>query len=218
MAITLHPSLASANQLRLGATLRRLDALAPGSVHLDIEDTSFIRNITFGLKTVTQVAGATSIPLSFHLMLANPFPWIEWLKPLKPGWIFVHAEALANPAEALALIRATGANAGLAFNPATRLQSYRYLTHLADSVLIMTSEPDGYGQLFNPWLISKVAEAADIFSASEIWADGGIDLPAAKRLYHAGAGHIVLGRAVFGSNDKMADYAANAAKFTEIEL
>ncbi|VFS49752.1 Ribulose-phosphate 3-epimerase [Budvicia aquatica] len=85
MAITLHPSLASANQLRLGATLRRLDALAPGSVHLDIEDTSFIRNITFGLKTVTQVAEATSIPLSFHLMLANPFPWIEWLKPLKPG-------------------------------------------------------------------------------------------------------------------------------------
>lgn len=218
MAITLHPSLASANQLQLGATLQRLDALAPGSVHLDIEDTSFIRNITFGLKTVTQVAEATSIPLSFHLMLADPFPWMEWLKPLKPAWIFVHAETLANPAEILALIRTTGAKAGLAFNPATLLHRYRYLAHLTDSVLIMTSEPDGYGQVFNPWLINKVAEAAEIFGQCEIWADGGIDLPAAKRLYQAGAGHMVLGRAVFGSNDNIADYAANAAKFTEIVL
>ncbi|HDO1316711.1 hypothetical protein [Aeromonas veronii] len=35
------------------------------------------------------------------------------------------------------------------------LQSYRYLAHLADSVLIMASEPDGYGQVFNYLLISK---------------------------------------------------------------
>ncbi|HDO1316710.1 hypothetical protein [Aeromonas veronii] len=68
IAITLHPSLVSANQLRP-------DALAPGSVHLNMEDTSFICNFTFGLHTVTQVAEATSIPLSFHLMLANPFPY-----------------------------------------------------------------------------------------------------------------------------------------------
>ncbi|WP_159566445.1 epimerase [Budvicia diplopodorum] len=213
----IHPSLASANQLELGTALRRLATLAPASVHLDIEDTSFIRNITFGLKTVAQVAAATRIPLSIHLMVANPFPWVEWLKPLNPAWIFVQAEALANPAEILTLIRATGAKAGLAFNPVTLLSCYGYLASFADSIMVMTSEPDGYGQAFNPRLVEKVQQAASLFRQSEIWADGGIDLPSAKLLYQAGAQHLVLGRAIFGSDNGFNNYAANAAKFRGLE-
>ena len=64
----LHPSLASANPLHYGRELTALDNLDFGSLHLDIEDSSFINNITFGMKTVQAVARQTPHPfvLSFH--------------------------------------------------------------------------------------------------------------------------------------------------------
>lgn len=212
MLTTIHPSLASACQLELGKTLEQLNEATIGSIHLDIEDSSFIRNITFGLKTVTQVSAATHHPLSFHLMVGDPFPWIEWLKPLNPAWIFVHVETLANPAEILALIKGIGSKAGLAFNPATPLAPYSYLASLADSLMVMTSEPDGMGQRFNPLLIDKVAQATSLFKDIEIWADGGITLATANKLHAVGARHLVLGRALFDSED----YVANVNTFREV--
>ncbi|WP_025121852.1 MULTISPECIES: epimerase [unclassified Serratia (in: enterobacteria)] len=197
----LHPSLASANPLKLGETLAILASQPISTLHLDIEDTSFISNITFGMKTVNAIAQASSVPLSFHLMLANPFPWLQWIAPLRPAWVFLHAEALANPAEGLAAIRQTGAQAGLAFNPATPLAPYKYLKDRLEGVLIMTSEPDGAGQDFIPTMRDKIAEAATFFPHTEIWADGGIDISVAPQLVHAGARHLVLGRAVFGSSN-----------------
>ncbi|HGM5491734.1 TPA: epimerase [Serratia fonticola] len=197
----LHPSLASANPLKLGETLATLASQPISSLHIDIEDTSFISNITFGMKTINAIAQASSVPLSFHLMLANPFPWLQWIAPLRPAWVFLHAEALANPAEGLAAIRQTGALTGLAFNPATPLAPYQYLKDRLEGVLIMTSEPDGAGQDFIPAMQDKIAEAATFFPQAEIWADGGINLSVAPQLVHAGARHLVLGRAIFGSSD-----------------
>ena len=198
---TLHPSLASADPLTLGATLTRLSELPVGSLHVDIEDTSFISNITFGMKTVNAVAHHTAHPLSFHFMVANPRPWLEWIAPLKPGWIFFHAEALANPAEDLAAIRRTGAKAGLAFNPATAVEPYAYLNGQIDALLIMTSEPDGEGQRFIPSMMNKVKTAASLFPQATVWADGGIDLTVASALRENGAEHLVLGRALFSGDD-----------------
>lgn len=43
----LHPSLASADPLRYAEALTALHDAPLGSLHLDIEDTSFINNITF---------------------------------------------------------------------------------------------------------------------------------------------------------------------------
>lgn len=64
----LHPSLASANPLHYGRELTALDNLDFGSLHLDIEDSSFINNITFGMKTVSgrRQTDASSLVLSFH--------------------------------------------------------------------------------------------------------------------------------------------------------
>lgn len=139
----LHPSLASADPLRYAEALTALHDAPLGSLHLDIEDTSFINNITFGMKTIQAVAQHTRHPLSFHLMVSSPQRWLPWLAAIRPGWIFIHAESVQNPPEILADIRAIGAKAGLALNPATPLLPYRYLALQLDALMIMTSEPDG---------------------------------------------------------------------------
>lgn len=83
----LHPSLASANPLHYGRELTALDNLDFGSLHLDIEDSSFINNITFGMKTVQAVARQTPHPLSFHFMVARPQRWFNALAEIRPAWI-----------------------------------------------------------------------------------------------------------------------------------
>ncbi|MEY5546166.1 epimerase, partial [Salmonella enterica subsp. enterica serovar Corvallis] len=93
----LHPSLASADPLRYAEALTALHDAPLGSLHLDIEDTSFINNITFGMKTIQAVAQYTRHPLSLHLMVSSPQRWLPWLAAIRPGWIFIHAESVQNP-------------------------------------------------------------------------------------------------------------------------
>ena len=208
----LHPSLASANPLNYGRELTALDNLDFGSLHLDIEDSSFINNITFGMKTVQAVARQTPHPLSFHFMLARPQRWFNALAEIRPAWIFVHAETLDYPSETLTEIRHTGARAGLVFNPATPIDAWRYLASELDGVMVMTSEPDGQGQRFIPSMCEKIQKVRTAFPQTECWADGGITLAAAQQLAAAGAQHMVIGRALFSSSD----YRATLAQFATL--
>lgn len=208
----LHPSLASANPLHYGRELSALAGADVGSLHLDIEDSSFINNITFGLKTIQAVARETALPLSFHLMISRPRSWLPELAEFTPAWIFVHAEVLEYPSETLAEIRRYGAKAGLAFNPATPIDACRYLAPQLDALMVMTSEPDGLGQQFIPAMGEKVSKVREWFPESACWADGGITLSAAQALAIAGAQHVVIGRALFSSEN----YRATLSRFAAL--
>ncbi|EEC4090251.1 TPA: epimerase, partial [Salmonella enterica] len=131
---------------------------------------------------------------------------------IRPGWIFIHAESVQNPPEILADIRAIGAKAGLALNPATPLLPYRYLALQLDALMIMTSEPDGRGQQFIAAMCEKVSQGREHFPAAECWADGGITLRAARLLAAAGAQHLVIGRALFTT----ANYDVTLSQFTAL--
>ncbi len=88
----LRPSLASADPLRYAEALTATRC-ALGSLHLDIEDTSFINNITFGMKTTSGSRTIHSPSLSFHLMVSSPQRGCRGAA-IRPGWIFIHAESV----------------------------------------------------------------------------------------------------------------------------
>ena len=67
-------------------------------------------------------------------------------------------------------------------------------------MLIMTSEPDGRGQAFNPRMLEKIRRARAVFSARvEFRADGGISEERMEEVLEAGADILVMGRAVWGA-------------------
>jgi pentose-5-phosphate-3-epimerase len=51
--ITIIPSIASADQLRIGEEIKKAEAA--GRLHLDIEDGNFSPGITFGLDLIEQI-------------------------------------------------------------------------------------------------------------------------------------------------------------------
>lgn len=199
------PSMASANQLNLKKSIDSLGRIK--KIHFDIEDGNFIDNITFGLRTVRDVLNYTNREADAHLMVTTPGRYIDDLMALGVKAIAVHVESGIFPAAHLHRIRRLGGRAGLALNfmaPVSLLLPY---LQDIDYVLLMTSEPDGRGQVFNPWSLEKIAEARRLLPAHiSIVVDGGITEEWLPKVVAAGADTVILGRTLWVENPE-AQYA-----------
>lgn len=198
--VRIDPSLASADPLRLA---EQIEAIACHPVlHLDIEDGNFVPNLTFGMKTVRAVAAYTDKELDAHLMVTDPGVYIEELLDIGVRKIAFHIESTLYPAVCLNRIRERGGKAGLAFHCMEPVESALPYMDSLDYVLIMTSEPDGRGQKFNPCMLEKIRKARKLFPGSiRIMADGGILEERMDQVLDAGADILVMGRAVWEAEE-----------------
>ena len=73
--------------------------------------------------------------------------------------ITFHPEASEHVDRSLQLIRESGCQAGLAFNPATPLHHLNHVLDKLDLILIMSVNPGFGGQTFIPEALNKIKEA-----------------------------------------------------------
>lgn len=193
------PSLASANPIRLWEEIEALGSHE--YLHFDVEDGNFVPNITFGMKTIKAAAKFGKV-WDAHLMVTNPMEYIEPLAAAGCSAAAFHWESTGYPLRIITAIRKNGMKAGIALNPNTEVTVLApYLSRL-DYVLIMTSEPDGEGDLFQKEMVKKVAWLVQNCGNSiEIIADGGIGGEEFALLKAAKATGIVMGRTIFGSQN-----------------
>ena len=120
--------------------------------------------------------------------------------------VTIHAEASSAPVRTLRAIRAAGARAGLAINPATPVEPFADLLPELDMLLLMTVDPGFGGQHFLDIVLPKIRRARAMLAASglgEIWlqVDGGVGEETIERCAEAGADVFVAGSAVYGATD-----------------
>ncbi len=201
----LAPSILSADFGHLAEEIAHAQRGGAGLVHVDVMDGHFVPNITVGLPVVKAVRRATSLPIDTHLMIENAERWVERFVEAGAGWVSVHAEAVPHLHRTVTLIRARGAKAGVALNPATPLAAVEEILHELDHVLVMSVNPGFGGQAFIPASLEKVrrlrAEIARRGLATLIEVDGGVDRTNIRALVEAGAEVLVAGNAVFGDGD-----------------
>jgi ribulose-phosphate 3-epimerase len=177
-------------------------------LHVDVMDGHFVPNLTIGLPVVEALARHARLPMDCHLMIENPDRWAPGYAEAGARNVTIHAEAASAPVRTLRQIRAAGARAGLAFNPATPVEPYADLLPELDMLLLMTIEPGFGGQEFMDLLLPKISRARKLISASggEIWlqVDGGVNEETIVRCAQAGADMFVAGSAVYGSDDPAA--------------
>ena len=195
------PSVASADPLNLRRAVEYAERCGYEDLHIDIEDGNFIPNITFGMRTVRALRGATHLPFSFHLMVLHPESYLEEVMALGPSIVFAHVEALAYPSNFTGHMREAGVRSGLALNPKTPVEPLAYILQDLDGILVMTSEPDGRGQLFLPQVLEKIRTVRRLAPSVEIWADGGIRRSQLVELERLGVRVTVMGRAVFEGSE-----------------
>ena len=210
MAVRISASLASAPAGRLEQSLRDLERAGVDAIHFDLEDGSFVPVMTLGTKIISDLRPLTKLPFDVHLMRLNP----EWILPELVAWgadrISVHYEACPYPRRVLRRIVDLGAQAGLAFNPGTPLPELGWLAPYLSFVLILTTEPEGPDCPFLPGILEKLQKGRREPALEEIeWVvDGGIDPENAALAVKAGAGSLVVGRALFKDGNLVDNLAA----------
>jgi ribulose-phosphate 3-epimerase len=198
-------SLLSADMSELGRECERLAGAGVDWLHVDVMDGRFVPNLTVGLPVVAALKRRSALPLDVHLMIAEPERYIEEFVRAGADILTVQAEATLHLHRTLQQIRAAGARAGVALNPATPLGSVEHVLGLCDLVLIMTVEPGFGGQSFIPDMLPKIEALARMTArpglSVDIQVDGGINKETAARVAQAGANVFVSGTGLFGEPD-----------------
>lgn len=196
MSLEIVPSILSASQGDLTATVKRLHAAGLTTIHLDIMDGCFVPEITFGAKLCADLAKKVDATWDAHLMVANPELHLERFAKAGADWITVHYESSNHVHRLLSQIKELGKLAGVSINPGTPVSALEPLLEVADLFLIMTVNPGWGGQKLITSCLDKVRWLRKRTEA-KLMVDGGVNLTTIKQVAEAGADLTVVGSALF---------------------
>jgi ribulose-phosphate 3-epimerase len=203
--IEIAPSILSADFTKLGQQIEIVEGAGASLLHVDVMDGRFVPNITVGLPVVKAISRATQLPIDAHLMIVEPGRYAEQFVTAGAQMVSIHIEADPHAHRTLSAIRAAGAQAGVAINPATPLSALDEALKFADYVLLMSVNPGFGGQAFIPESLDKVRRLRKMIDErglkARIEIDGGIDTENIAEVASAGAEIIVSGSAIFGAPD-----------------
>lgn len=214
------PSILAGDFARLGDEAKRMEQAGADAIHIDIMDGHFVKNLTLGPKAVAAINRETELFLDVHIMVYNPFDYVERLVEAGANRITFHFEATEAVEETLAYIRKCNVEAGLAFCPETSPTMATSFLDKCDLILLMTVHPGFGGQKFLDDVLSKIELTREMLDTRRIRSggrvieenpekeppfliqvDGGIDDITAKKCIKSGANTLVSGTYLFKSEN-----------------
>lgn len=207
------PSILSADFARLGEEVDAVLAAGADVVHFDVMDNHYVPNLTIGPMVCKALRNhGVTAPIDVHLMVEPVDDLIGMFADAGASWITFHPEASRHVDRSLQLIRDRGCKSGLVLNPATGLESVRYVLDKIDVLLLMSVNPGFGGQKFIPAVLDKIREARALIDASgldiRLEVDGGVTANNIGEIAAAGADTFVAGSAIFGGGDYAGAIAA----------
>jgi len=155
-------------------------------IHVDVMDGKFVKNKNLNLDTFRILKKNFKTPIIAHLMVVNPFDYIEKIIHYLDTFMF-HFEIDNKYDKIINEIKRYDKNVGLAINPDTEI--HRIVGYLKDLniVLIMGVNPGWAGQKFLPNTVNKVNELVKYKNTYDFYidVDGGVNLDNAKQLINA---------------------------------
>ncbi len=205
--IKIAPSMLSADFSKLGEDLKMITECGADIIHLDVMDGNFVKNISFGPNVIKDIRKCSTAVFDTHLMILNPWNYVERFAAAGSDIITVHHEACGEKlGETLDLIKSFNVKCGAVINPDTPVKVLEPVIEKCDMVLLMSVFPGFGGQKFIDYVLPKVEQTAELIRKTgkeiDLEIDGGITLENVKACKDAGANVIVAGSTVFNAPDK----------------
>jgi ribulose-phosphate 3-epimerase len=205
--IKIAPSILSADFSKMGQEIADISKCGADVIHLDVMDGNFVPNFSFGQKLIKEVRPFSDKVFDTHLMILNPWKYIESFAKAGSDIITVHHEACGpRLKETLKEIKALGVKCGAVINPDTPVKSIAPVIEECDMLLLMSVFPGFGGQKFIDYVLPKVKEARELINATgkdiDLEIDGGITKENVLAVKNAGANVIVAGSTVFNEPDR----------------
>ena len=173
-------------------------------VHVDVMDSVFVPNLTFGLPVIENWRKVSSVPFDVHLMIDDPDNWAPRYAESSEMVTF-HIESAKEPAKIIQRITDLGKKVGIALKPNTPIEPYVELVPDVDQILVMTVEPGFGGQKFMMDMLPKIRKVRELIDRDSpncyLQVDGGINSETIQLAADAGADTFVAGSAVFDGVD-----------------
>ena len=217
--IKLAPSILSADFARLLEDVKKVEKAGCEYLHIDVMDGHFVPNITLGPGIVKSLRKDVNMVFDAHLMIENPDNYIKEFADAGCDIIVVHQEACTHLHRTIQNIKSHGIKAGVALNPATPIETIKYVLQDVDMVLLMSVNPGFGGQSYIPVVTEKIKELKALIDEMnldiDIEVDGGVKPSNIAEVVNAGANVIVAGSAIFnagGIDEAVKSLRDNASK------
>lgn len=152
-------------------------------IHVDVMDGKFVNNTNLNLEAFRILKENTKIPIIAHLMVLNPFDYIEKIIKFIDIFLF-HFESDGDKLTIINKIKKYDKEVGIVLNPNTGLSEIIPYFSVLDYILLLSVNPGWSGQKFIPETIKKVNKLAEYRENYnfKIIVDGGVNCENAREL------------------------------------
>lgn len=198
--VVLSPSIMCGDLVNLQDSIKTLEDLGMTTLHIDVIDGAFSPSMPLGIETIKRMREITDLAFDLHLMTVNNEYFINEMLAIGVQSVTFHHETSLHVDRYIKLIKAAGAKASIALNPATSLSVLDYVLPELDMVCLMLINPGfatNKGEKQVEYAVQKISDLREKITSmglnTKIQVDGRVSLASIPKLVAAGADDLVLG-------------------------
>ena len=187
-------------------------------IQVDFTDGVFVESESMLVEDLGHVPKLDKLEWEAHIMADHPSNFGAY-KEAGFSTVIVHYESFVSETlleEALEKIIKLGMKPGIAINPETNVSTLRYFTDNIEHFTILSVEPGKQGNPFIATTYEKVKALREMAENATIEVDGGVNADNAGTLIHSGADYLVVGSALFETENIKQNYQNIVTAGTEI--
>ena len=144
-------------------------------IHIDVMDKTFVDNVAYSMEEIREINAISNKKLDVHLMVSDPFKYIDNLRDMNIEYITFHVEIDKDINKLIDIVHGMGYKCGLAINPNTNIDALEPYISNIDLILVMSVMPGYGGQLFINSIYNKLESLRNKYKNITISVDGGIN-------------------------------------------